>query len=222
MHKKLEDISEIKNKLSGWVKTELDKEGIPCTPEEIEILGEVTDMIKDLTEAEEKCWKACYYKEIVEAMKKEGEENERAGYDHWRYSSGRFAPTGSGHYSPGYTPMHMMDDDYDMMGYTKSQSGNRTSYSSDGRSTGSYSNGRSGYTHPMMGNRLGDSYDDYDMARRHYTETHSDEDRKKMDDHAKKHIEETVETIKDIWKDADPNLQHIMKEKFGKLINDMK
>lgn len=218
MHKKLEDITKIKERLIECTKAKLD-EGIEKV--DTEELGEVTDMIKDLAEAEEKCWKACYYKEMVMGMK-EGEDGERAGYDNWRYSSGRFAPTGRGHYSPGYTPMHMMDDDYDPMGYTKSQSGSRTSYSADGRGTGSSSMGRSGYTHPMMDKGWGDSYTNYDMARRHYTESHSDSDKKMMDDHAKKHIEETVDTIKDIWKDADPNLQHIMKEKFGKLINDMK
>lgn len=221
MHKKLEKVTEIKDKLICSVELEMAK-GLDnvCTEE----LGEVIDMIKDLSEAEEKCWKACYYKEIVEAMKEEGKENERAGYDHWRYSSGRFAPTGSGHYSPGYTPMHMMDDDYDMMGYTKSQSGSRTSYSADGgrgSSSGSSTGNRSGYTSPMMGNRYGQAYSNYDEARRHYTESHSDSDKKMMDDHAKKHLEESIDTMKDIWKDADPNLKHIMKDKLGHLVNEM-
>lgn len=68
MHKKMEDLTEIKNKLIHWTKGELDKEGMCSSPQEVEVMGEVVDMIKDLAEAEEKCWKACYYKEIVCAM----------------------------------------------------------------------------------------------------------------------------------------------------------
>ena len=79
--------------------------------------GEITDMIKDLAEAEEKCWKACYYKSIVEAMN----ESEKMGYDPWRYSNGEYAPKGRG--TRGYTPVYTDDDPYrdmsdHMLGYT--------------------------------------------------------------------------------------------------------
>lgn len=81
--------------------------------------GAVTDMIKDLAEAEEKCWKACYYKKIVEAM---DESNERMGYDRYRYANGEFAPKGRG--TRGYTPVYMEGEDFykdmsdHMLGYT--------------------------------------------------------------------------------------------------------
>ena len=39
-------------------------------------LGEIADMIKDLAEAEEECWKAAYYKAVVEAMR-----TEKSGYN---------------------------------------------------------------------------------------------------------------------------------------------
>lgn len=68
-----------------------------------EWLGEITDMVKDLNEAE-------YYARISEAMDEEGE---RMGYDRWRYANGEYAPKGRGHL--GYTPMHV--DMNSRMGY---------------------------------------------------------------------------------------------------------
>lgn len=76
-------------------------------------IGEVTDMIKDLAEAEKECWEAAYYESIVHAMHEEGE---KMGYDDWRYASGRFAPKGRGTYE-GYTPTYPVV--YDKMGYTE-------------------------------------------------------------------------------------------------------
>lgn len=70
-----------------------------------EWLGEITDMVKDLNEAE-------YYARISEAMDEEGE---RMGYDRWRYANGEYAPKGRGHL--GYTPMHDVPMNNMRMGY---------------------------------------------------------------------------------------------------------
>lgn len=100
--------------------------------------GKVTDMIKDLTEAE-------YRAVIVKSMKKADEEEEeynkellrnlkaeydeeggRRHYDEYRYANGRFAPKGRGtrrgYEEPPY--MHMypdrdMDREYGRMYYTE-------------------------------------------------------------------------------------------------------
>lgn len=107
-------------------------------------VGEVTDMIKDLSESVKECWEACYYKSIVEAMEKADEGEGRMGYDDWRYASGRFATTGRGTRS-GYMPPYMGGVDYyseiedGMPGYTQTDTGNR------GRS-GMNGTGRMGYT----------------------------------------------------------------------------
>lgn len=108
---KMKDLNEIKHKLIDWVKTETVK-GFE-SPAEVEIMGEVVDMIKDLASAEESCMEAAYYENVTEAMENyeaDGGEG-RMGYDRWRYSSGRFAPKGRGTY--GYTPMMPND----VMGY---------------------------------------------------------------------------------------------------------
>lgn len=123
---KLKDLNEIKHNMIDWVKTETTK-GLNG-PEEIAILGEVVDMIKDLASAEESCMEACYYETITEAMT-EADGEGRMGYDRWRYSSGRFAPKGRGSRTYGYLPSgdrmapEMLDArtpvHYDRMGYTE-------------------------------------------------------------------------------------------------------
>lgn len=215
IHKMLETLSE-------WAECEIDKgKECVCTAE----MGQVIDMIKDLSEAEKDCYEAKYNKEIYDSMK---DTECRSGYDHWRYSSGRFAPTGHGHRS-GYIPyvdpwmmdgipeeyrmgydedrISRMDGDNEKVGY-----GGRYSDRSRGMSRGS----RMGYDDSMM-----DWYNQYKDHKRHYTETHNPEDKIKMDESAKHHMEESMDTMKEIWKDADPNLRKKMREDLAKLINEM-
>ena len=58
-------IKKMCEKLMDAVNHELDKGIENVNAEE---LGETIDMIKDLYEAKEKMYKACYYKQIMEAM----------------------------------------------------------------------------------------------------------------------------------------------------------
>lgn len=217
MHTKLSETTELKNDLIGYLHSEVAKGGVEASPASIQLMGELTDMIKDLAEAEEKCWKACYYKEIVCAMDeaRADEGGDRMGYDTRRYASGRYAPKGHGHYSPvhGYTPMwgpymdqHMMSEHDGMMGYpmTKNQTGTSMTYG--------MTDGRSDY---------GRSYDGYRRARQGYHETHSQADKHVMDEHAKKHLTEAEHSIKEIWEDADPEMRRKMKSDLSKLVNDM-
>ncbi|MGN0345923.1 MAG: hypothetical protein ACI4DU_01425 [Lachnospiraceae bacterium] len=89
-------------------------------------LGAVTDMIKDLAEAEYHAYIAKAMKEEVEEEEAEekyilkelkeeyGEEEGKRYYDMWRYKSGRFAPKGRGmrrgYVEPPY--YHMTPDMY--------------------------------------------------------------------------------------------------------------
>lgn len=210
MHTKLQCVTELKNALIEELKANKDCWG-PAK------FGEVVDMVKDLAEAEEKCWKACYYKEIVCAMDEAREEEggERMGYDNRRYASGRYAPKGKGHYSPvfGYNPMHgpyMMEEpghDGMRMGYpiTKNQTGSEFRY-------GATDTDRSDY---------GRSYDGYRKARRGYHDTHSETDKRRMDDHAKAHLSETVATMREMWDGADQPLKQKMKADLTKLVGEM-
>lgn len=207
---KVDEIGDLKKRICEVAKSAMDRGVENVNAAE---LGEVVDMIKDLAEAEEKCMKACYYESVVCAMKKAEEDgdtewdSDRMGYDNWRYpSSGRFASKGHGS-RMGYVDPMMMDRPEEFrMGYD----GERSSTSS-GNSSSSMS-GRSGY---------GDEYYKYRMARKHYTETKSMTDKEEMDSHANMHMNEAISTMKDIWREADPNLRKQMKAQLAAMMNDM-
>lgn len=213
---KVEKLCEMKDKLVCWTAAELAKGKCEVDTKE---MGDVVDMIKDLAEAEEKCWKACFYKKVLEEMELEGEFPEgRMGYDHWRYSSGRFAPTGHGHRS-GYHPMPMTP----MMDESMDDWAMRAGYRMPTHSQMTHMGGRHGmgYDDGMMDDRHSRAYNDYQTARRHYTETKSHEDKDKMSKHAQEHVLESVETMRDIWRNADPELRRQMKSDLVGLVNEM-
>ena len=180
----------------------------------LEKTGQVVDMIKDLAQAEKDCMEACYYKSIVGAMDDYGFENEheieeygRMGYDTRRYSSGRYAPKGAGHYSPvhgrsGYTPMTMK--------------GNIPPYMMNNSEPHEY---RMGYPAPK--GAYGHNMENYRDAKRYYTETRDMHHKEAMDQHAKDHVNETIYTFKEIWEDADPTLKKDMKGQLSKLVAEM-
>lgn len=187
---KMKDLNEIKHRLIDWVKTETVK-GFE-SPAEVEIMGEVVDMIKDLAEAEESCMEAAYYEVVSEAMTG---YDEREGYDNWRYASGRFAPTGRGTRT-GYEPGHMMP--YDTMGYESRSDGRmapgmgagRTMGRTDGRGRES---ARYGYPTPLY-DRMG--YDDGRM-------------------------DEAMETVREAWDDADHETRKKLKGVVQDLLHQM-
>lgn len=221
------DISRIhamKESLTEWAKGEIEK-GKDCV--DTEEMGKVVDMIKDLADAEKNCYEAKYYKAIHEAMEKEekngtgdipwylnfiGGMDGRAGYDNWRYSSGRFAPKGHGHMSrDGYTRPYTLEEHRD---YRDTQMGDFDWMNPW------MTNSRMGYD--SQNRMMNDShYDKYKNARRHYTETHSMKDKSDMDTHAQAHMDATIDSFRDIWQDADPEMRRRMKTNLSTLINEM-
>lgn len=73
----------------------------------IEQMGQIIDMIKDLSEAEKACLEAEYYDSVIDAMDGDG----RYGYDDRGDSGNR----------QGYRESYMMDDRNDRMGYRDSK-----------------------------------------------------------------------------------------------------
>lgn len=234
---KVKEICEMKDKLTSWMSAELDK-GRECV--NTEEAGEVVDMIKDLADAEKNIWKAAYYKAVVCAMDEYEDDIEvdparvrRMGYDNYRYSSGRFAPKGHGHYAGhmGYTPMQEMTrlyhDERDMMHNMP-----RMGYVDPMNSTSNMSWSRDGYAGSMndyspdntraggrMGNsRYGMNYDNYQDARRHYTSSHDKKDKDEMDRYANEHIADTIVTVKEIWNNADPETKKKLKGDLNSLM----
>lgn len=135
--KKMQSVNEMKHKLIDMASAEVTK-GIGSAAE-MQALGEVVDMIKDLAEAEKACMEAAYY----EGMMDDGEGEGKMGYDAWRYASGRFAPKGRGS-RMGYDAPDgrmMPHPSMDAMGYDDGRRGG-----SDGRS-----GGRMGYPGAVYG-----------------------------------------------------------------------
>lgn len=176
----IKNIHSMIEKLSECAKCELDK-GIEKI--DTEEMGEVAEIIKELTEAE-------YYATITKAMEEHDFENEeeimeegRKGYrGRSRDSMGRFTSRGRGR--RGYEiPMMIYDEDWDEMERMRDidRNSGRMGYSSGGSSMGGLSSGgmNSGSMSSSGGNR---GYSDsdrknsesrYDRARRGYEETKS-------------------------------------------------
>ena len=231
------EIKELKQKLIECFKAEISKKGLDCM--DTEEAGEVIDMIKDLAETEKCCMEALYYQKVTEAMLSYDEP--RYGYNPNRSAStGRYTSGGGRGGRMGFRPHEpwMGEDagqwDGDMymegamMGYDGGGRGGSSGSSSGGGSRGGNRGGSSsmGYWpgREMMDHmdpRYGEEYNRYRMTRRHYTETKSPEDKKEMSEHAEKHLRDSIDTMKDIWNDAEPDMKKRMKEDLTKLVNSM-
>lgn len=213
MEEKVKKICDIAKQLTCCFEAQITSSGIQAI--NVDEAGKVTDMIKDLAEAEKEYWETRYYKSIVEAMDeaKESGDSEFMGYNHMHLANGKFATSGHGHYVAGYRP-YMMDDrnmDYPMTGAHSMNMG----YSDD-RSYGTSRNQNS-----MMGNTThGRAYDEYQDARRHYHESKSSDDKMHMEKKAMEHVNDSVMTLRDIWKDADPSVKKEVRTAISKLADE--
>ena len=227
------DICEIKKRLIDMTKTELNN-GI----EKIDAkeLGEVVDMIKDLAEAEAKHFEACYYESIVDAMEEDSKDpySDRMGF------RSRVMPHKPFRYDEPYSDAYLYDNDPSnidrrfRMGYRGSSNSNdnrgnpNQSRDSMGRFTSDSNSGRSGYDginewrqNPDEDPHYSRAVNQYKSARRHYSETHSQMDKEEMNRHANEHIADTIQTIKEMWEDADPTLRKKMKADLTSLVGTM-
>lgn len=184
----LRDVCDMKRTLIDWTKEELSK-GKQCI--DTHELGEVIDMIKDCYEAEQYCWKSCYYKLLVE-------EDDTETYDQRRHYDPNRSPkamikAGMNRYgNKRYYPEYDMDR-YDVW-YDQDKDHSRT---------------------PKT------VYDEYLDARRHYTATHEQKDKDEMEEKANKHMLEAISSIKEIWRHAEPDMKERMKSDVSALMNSM-
>lgn len=211
------DICKMKEKLMEGFKSEVEAKGFYNM--DINEAGQVVDMIKDLAEAEEKCVKACYYATIIKAMEEAEEHDDRMGYNSRRYASGRYAPKGRG-MRMGYVPYMEYDPDFE-----EEVRGNvRLGYDQSGRGNRSQSGSRMGYDDDHWNDdaRYGRAFNDYKNAKRHYTETKSQQDKDRMDMSANEHMMSAIASFKEMWKDADPAMRKKMHTDLSALVNEMK
>lgn len=238
-HKKLEDmkksgsydeICELKKDLVKIFASELHTKGVNDL--DTKDCAEVADMIKDLAEAEKACMEACYYETIVKAMEKADEEDDddgRMGYNSRHYANGRFAPKGRGS-RMGYMPDMMMQYPY-LYGYTNDPDGfenernQRMGYQNSGAGNRSQSGSRMGYDDwdwdPDDDPKQSREYNEYKRAKRHYTESKSPSDKQRMDEHAMKHMNQAIDSFREMWKDADPTMRKRMKTDLTALVGEM-
>lgn len=215
MKKKVENICKVSDKIIDFMVAATGSGS--CDGLDLSQAAAFIDMIKDLSESEKNLWKACYYKKMVEGMeppseeemKKWSEHSSRYGYDNWRFTSGRFAPKGHGHYAGYKMDEDVYGDEYsDLYGYTPS------------RMIGDM--GHNNPTDYRAGNdRYGRAYKEWDTSRRHYTESKSVEDKDEMDRHAKEHLMDTAASIREMWKHGDPELKKEIKKQMTALVGEM-
>lgn len=74
---------------------------------------------------------------------------------------------------------------------------------------------------PDYDEHYGREFNNFRKARRHYTSTHSEEDKRKMKDHANQHLKDSIASITEIWDSADTEMKRKMKSDLTKLVNDM-
>lgn len=70
-------------------------------------------------------------------------------------------------------------------------------------------------------NPYSSAYNDYKIVKNHYMKTHSIDDRNKMDKFADVHISKAIESIKEIWEDAEPMLKEEIRDNLSELLKEM-
>lgn len=180
-------------------------------------IGDVVDMIKDLSEAE-------YYAKITKAMDESNLEDtmemfDRYGdgyrryYDHYRYKNGKFAPKGSGTYRRGYDEppyYHMTPERYHEMENMRDMDRDK--------------HGRMYYTEPSCNNiRMNES--NYDRTKRNYTETkelhksNTPEDKEHNMKSLETYMAELARDVSGMVNDMSPEEKALAKTKLTALVN---
>ncbi len=136
-----------------------------------------------------------------------GSRNQTGG--NMSYRSGYDRPYMSTMYREDEPMLDMYFGDNARMGYSRRGSQPRNSM---GQFKSGYSEGD---------DRYGRAYNEYKNSKCNYTETKSPADKEEMDRHADEHMMDTIATIREIYKTADPELRIRMKSDLNKLISEM-
>lgn len=198
MKQKIEDICEMKKQLISFVQSQI---GQGLSQVDTGELGEAIDMIKDLTEAEKNFYEGCYYKSVVEAME-DYDENSRMGYTPMKARIPRPNDMNSNRWNSNNRDWDW-ENDNDISRNTRRM--NRDMDDEEDKDEREY----------------GRTFNKFRKARRYYTQTHSEKDRKEMEEHANEHLHKTMMTLQEIWDAADPELRARMKNDLIKFANVM-
>lgn len=196
----MEKLEGIEKQLVCCAESELAK-GVECV--NTQEMGEVIDMIKDISEAK-------YYCAVTKAMEEydsdEWDDSERMGYNPSRSSR-------TGRYTSGRSRTRNQSGSM-RMGFTEIEP-----YWADPRYDGTDESLRR--IREMEDPRYGKAYNKFRMARKHYHDTKSATDKEEMSESAKEHMTDTVMTIREMWKEADPDLRRDIKTHLDNLLKEM-
>lgn len=242
--KEVEEICGVAEDIVGFFKGKIKENG--CCGVDTSEAGEMTDMIKDLAEAKKSIFEALYFETAAKAMhedptrfmpefaREEMMEHENMGYRRGRrgYSGGRGGGSSSGG-SSGSSSSSSGGSGGGGYGYSEGGNG-RMGYDhyrySSGRFAPTGHGHYAGYFEPNWEQehqqmehdlRHGAAYRDYSDTRRYYTETKDSGAKMEMNEHAKRHVLETCETVREIYRESDPELKRKIKEELTKLVNEM-
>lgn len=190
----MDDICRIKEQMIGQLTTAC------CNLERADTkeLGEVADIIKDLAEAE-------YYCKVVEAMNEGAEDPYSGMYGYRPFVSQQ-------PYIRDYLGMERRGMSMgDRMGYDP----NMDSMWND-RSVKGYHPDE--FTDPQYGK----AYREYELSRKHFTKTGDANDKVEMTKHMNEHVRDTITTLRQMWKEADPEMRKHLKTDLQSLLDTMK
>lgn len=191
MSDSLKKISNIKDKLINYLDDALSSGGIECIQHED--LDSIADAIKDLSESEKECWEAKYYEAVVEAMEDPEHHSEEMMY---------YRPNPRMGYHPERTYMNEVTAPY---------------LSNEWRMPRDYDDAK----RMEDLNRNGRAYSEYQRAKRNYTQTHNQSDHSEMEVMADKHLHNALDSLREMWTDADSDLKVKMKSDLSKLVAEM-
>lgn len=182
----------------GWFENETSKS---VTQVDTDELGKVADIIKDLADAKKNCsetekneWEQCYYAHVIMAMERAGDDEE--GMEN-RY---------------GYVPPKM----------NKATERSRIrQWAHDPKMYNHEMSERYDRENERSDQRYGKPYREYLDARKHYTETKSARDKEDMEMYANEHMMDTIGTIREMYRTAEPDLKKRMKADLTKLVGEM-
>lgn len=232
MHKTMEEIEqmrEARKQLMCWVQEEIN-----CGKEYmsgdgvVQNVGQLVDMVKDLADSEKNLMKKKYYEIMICAAMTTGEDMMDVGsmgYDNWRYKSGKFASKGHGTnvgHGRGLRMGFVDDQNYPWPDYVHPHLMPEMQYGMkmDPRSSqvmGFPMDDVWKYGEDWSGMK-GTPYEDYRMAKKHYTETNKPEHRKELDDKIVDASVDMIGSMGEMWEDASPETRKKMEENMRTLI----
>lgn len=66
-----------------------------------------------------------------------------------------------------------------------------------------------------------DYYEEFQEARDHFGKSGAAADKAKMDEKAKEHVKAFIDSVQDIWADADPQMRKQLKSDLTRMVNDL-